>query len=62
MTSFVSAPLPALDLDTDAYLTVDTQDSNAKVTALTIHLAQDTPEDVIQAAQVAPLLAYVPQP
>ena len=62
MASFVSAPLPALDLDSNATLTVDTQDPLAIVTQVVVHLTQDVPETAITPEPVPPILAYVPQP
>lgn len=57
----VSAPLPDLDLEVRSVLTVDTGDPFALVTALVIHVAQDTPDEVLKQLTVAPAFAYGPE-
>ncbi len=61
MADTLAAPLPDLDWPEQAIVDVDAGDTSAVITTFVIHLAQDTPEDLLPNAPVAPLLAYQPQ-
>ena len=58
MPTDVSTALPELDWPDQAIITVDTGDAAAVVTAVTIHLSQDVPEEVLASLPVSPLFAY----
>jgi hypothetical protein len=54
----IAAPLPDLSWKDLSIITVDTGDSAAHITRMTIHLAQNVPDDLLAGAVVAPLFAY----
>ena len=58
MSTTLSAPLPELDWPDQAIITVASGNANAKVTAVTIHLSQDAPDEVVAAAGVVPPFVY----
>ena len=62
MPADLSDSFPQLTWRDQSIVTVDAGDSSAVITTMTIHLAQDTPEDLLPNAPVAPLLAYEPIP
>jgi len=61
MADDVSAPFPDLTWKDLSIIRVDSGDAAAPITTMTIHLAQDVPEELLPNAPVAPLLAYQPQ-
>lgn len=61
MPSDLASSFPQLTWRDQSVITVDAGDSSAIITTFTIHLAQDTPDELLSNADVAPLLAYVPQ-
>jgi len=62
MPADLASSFPQLTWRDQSVITVDAGDSSAIITKLTIHLAQDTPEELLPNAPVAPLLAYEPIP
>lgn len=50
MANDVSSSLPDLDLKDLSIIRVDTNDSNANVKQITIHLTQDVPDDALSRA------------
>jgi hypothetical protein len=62
MSTYLSAPLPDLDLAESSTITVDTLDNLAKIVSVAIHFRQDTPAALLEAAGLPPLFSYVPTP
>ena len=62
MPDVISTALPAVTPADSTIYEVSTGDASAKITTFTIHLSQDTPEALLEAAGVQPLLSYVPTP
>ena len=58
----LASSFPQITWREQSLVEVDAGDVNAIVTKFTIHLAQDTPEELLPNAPVAPLLAYEPIP
>ncbi len=61
MADDLSAPFPDLTWPDSAVIDVDAGDASANITTFVIHLAQDTPDDLLPDANVPPILGYVPQ-
>jgi len=62
VTDDISAPFPQVTWPDSSILTVFSGDNSAVITKYTIHLAQDTPDDLLAQVAVAPILPYVAQP
>jgi hypothetical protein len=60
MATYISAPLPDLDLAESSTLTVDALDNAAIIESVAIHFRQDTPAELLDAAGLPPLFVYVP--
>lgn len=58
MATIIDAPLPDLTWRDQSILEVDTGDASVLITKLTIHLAQDIPDEVLKLEPVAPLFSY----
>ena len=61
MADVISTALPAVTPADSTIYTVDTGDTSAVITTFTIHLSQDTPQELLDAANIAPVLGYAPQ-
>lgn len=61
MPTFVSAPLPDLDLEEQSVITVDTGDALAVITGMVVHFTQDVPDVPLKIALLPPLLVHEPQ-
>ena len=62
MATDLASSFPQITWRDQSLITVDAGDSSAIITTMTIHLDQDTPEELLPNAPVAPLLAYEPIP
>lgn len=58
MATFVSAPLPDLDLEEASIITVDTGDAAAVITGMVVHFTQDVPDVPLKVELLPPLYAH----
>lgn len=61
MPTFVSAPLPDLDLEESSVISVDTGDALAVITGMVVHFTQDVPEEPIKIPKLPPVVTYGPE-
>lgn len=61
MADVISTALPAVTPTDQTIYEVSTGDASAVITTFTIHLSQDTPPELLDAANIPPVLGYAPQ-
>lgn len=57
MPTFVSAPLPDLDMEESSTIVVDAGDPAAVITSMVIHFTQDIPADFV-IPKLPPVITY----